>query len=233
MSGKHLIIVECGHNHNGDMFLMRKMIRTVKDCGADIAKFQLYDIRKILSPDHKWYWDLERGQLSREQWLEVVDLCKQAGIEFLASVFDVERVAWCEEVGVKRYKIASRSIYEKDLIDAVVKTGKPIIASLGMYHEPEFPSFKADFLYCVAKYPTLPEDINFNNVDFKKYAGFSDHTIGIEAPLIAIARGARIIEKHFTLDKTLDGADHSGSMTPDELGQLVKYAKGFEKWLPR
>ena len=226
-----LIICELGHNHNGDMKMMAEMIDTAKDCGADIAKFQLYEISKILPPDHKWYWDLERGQLSREQWLEVVDLCKQAGIEFLASVFDVERVAWCEEVGVNRYKIASRSIYEKELIDAVISTGKPIIASLGMYHEPEFPSFKADFLYCVAKYPTLPEDINFNSVDFKKYAGFSDHTLGIEAALVAMARGARIIEKHFTLDKTMDGADHSGSMTPDELRSLVEYSKKFEALL--
>ena len=226
-----MIIVECGHNHNGNMAIMREMIHAVKDCGADIAKFQLYDVKKILPPDDKWYWDLERGQLSREQWLEVVDLCKQVGIEFLASVFDVERVAWCEEAGVKRYKIASRSIYEKPLIDAVVRMGKPIIASLGMYHEPEFPSFKADFLYCVAKYPTLPEDINFNNVDFKKYAGFSDHTLGIEAALVAMARGARIIEKHFTLDKTMNGADHSGSMTPDELRSLVEYSKKFEALL--
>jgi sialic acid synthase SpsE len=221
------IIVECGHNHNGDMKRMWKMIETAKECGASVAKFQLYDVEKIVPKDHQWYWDLERGQLTYFQWKDVVETCRYYNIEFMASVFDTEKVKWCEEVGMKRYKIASRTIYKQDVIDAVVATGKPIIASLGMYNEKEFPTFKADYLYCIAKYPTMPEDLHFEDVDFKKYAGFSDHTIGLTAPLIAMARGARIIEKHFTLDRNLDGADHKGSMEPEQLKELVTMSKAI------
>lgn len=224
-----LIIAEIGHNHNGDMSIARDLIRSAKECGADIAKFQLYDTAKIFPPDHKWYWDLERGELSKEQWLEVVSECDKAGIEFLASPFDVERVDWCEEVGMKRYKIASRSIYDTELIDRVIQTGKEVIVSLGKIDERGIPDIDAKFLYCVAKYPTLPSDIHFP--DFDSYAGFSDHTIGIEAAVVAMARGARIIEKHFTLDKKMDGCDHTGSMEPDELKQLVQYSKKIEALL--
>lgn len=221
-----IIISELGHNHNGDMERMLEMIRVAKKCGANVAKTQLYDIDKISKPSDEWYLDLKRGQLSKKDWLQFFGACMVEGIEPMASVFDVERVKWCEEAGVKRYKIASRSIYDKELIGAVVATGKPIIASLGMYNEPEFPDFKADYLYCVAKYPTPLVDIEFP--DFYKYAGFSDHTIGLGASLLAIAKGARIIEKHFTLDKNLDGADHKGSMTPEELKQLVDFNTDFE-----
>jgi len=133
---------------------------------------------------------------------------------------------------VKRYKIASRSIYDKQLINAIAQTGKDIIASLGMYRETDFPhidtSGKVDFLYCIAKYPTLLEHLNFLEVDFNKYSGFSDHTIGIEAALVAMARGAKIIEKHFTLDKKMYGPDHIISMEPEELRQMVEFSRKFE-----
>jgi len=150
----------------------------------------------------------------------------------MTSVFDPERVWWCEEIGVKCYKIASRSIYDKELIDAIARTGKDIIASLGMYQGKEFPKIdtygKVDFLYCVSKYPTLPEDLNFLEVDFNRYSGFSDHTIGIEAALVAMARGAKIIEKHFTLDKKMHGPDHIISMERQELRQMVEFSRKFE-----
>ena len=93
---------------------------------------------------------------------------------------------------------------------------------------------KVDFLYCVAKYPTMPEDVNFDKIDFKdKYSGFSDHTIGMNAPLIAVARGAKILEKHFTLSKKMHGPDHQGSMEPNELRQLVKSAREFEEFMSK
>ena len=136
---------------------------------------------------------------------------------------------------MKKYKIASRSIYEENLTNAIASTGKDIIVSLGMYKGKGFPqintSGKVDYLYCVAKYPTMPEDLGFLNVDFSRYSGFSDHTIGITATLVAISRGARIIEKHFTLDKQMHGPDHSGSMDPMELEELVSYARNIEKIL--
>ena len=155
--------------------------------------------------------------------------CIKTGIEFLASVFDAERVSWCEAVNMKRYKIASRSIYNQPLLDAVLKTGKPMIISLGRMDsrgKPDIP--KAQYLYCVAKYPAPLSDLHLERVDFSKY-GVSDHTVGIEAAMCAIARGARIVEKHFTLDKTLPGHDQACSMEPSELIKLVEFSRKWEE----
>jgi len=227
------ICAEIGHNHNGDFAIAKELIHKAKELGADIAKFQLYDTDKLFKPDFEWYWDLKRGELDFEQWTEVARECRKAGIECLASVFDTERVDWCQKVGVMRYKIASRSIYDTELLDKVISTGKDIIISLGMVDARGVPKItapvKVDYLYCIAKYPTPLSDLHFNEVDFRKYGGFSDHTVGIEAPVMAMARGARIIEKHFTLDKKMDGCDHSGSMEPDELRELVRFARKFEE----
>ncbi len=230
-----IIIAEIGQNHNGDMELARQLITAAKENGADIAKLQLYDVDSIFPPTFEWYKEAKEAQLSRGQVIELSRWCGEVGIEFLTSVFDTERLRWCEEIGMKRYKIASRSIYDRKLLRAVAATGKDIIVSLGMYHGKGFPRIntegKVDFLYCVAKYPTAPEDLNFLGVDFSKYSGFSDHTIGIEAALVAVARGARIIEKHFTLDKNMHGPDHGGSMEPDELRQIVEFSGKFDQIL--
>ncbi len=230
-----LIIAEIGQNHNGDMAIARKMITAAKEGGADIAKFQLYNVDSIFPPSFEWYQEAKEAQLNRQQVVALADWCQQTGIEFMASVFDTERVEWCQEIGMKRYKIASRSIYEKQLIKAVAQTGKDMIVSLGMYQGKRFPRItttgKVDFLYCVAKYPALPEDFNFLTVNFDKYSGFSDHSLGIEAALVAMGRGARIIEKHLTLDKKMHGPDHSGSMEPQELRQIVSFSRKFERIL--
>lgn len=232
-----LIIAEIGQNHNGDMEIAKKLISAAKEGGADIAKFQLYDVDTIFTPNFEWYKEAKGSQLTKEQVTELADWCRKVGIEFMASVFDTERVGWCEEIDMKRYKIASRSIYDRQLINAIAQTGKDIIASLGMYRETDFPqidtSGKVDFLYCVAKYPALPEDLNLLEVDFNKYSGFSDHTIGIEAALVAMARGAKIIEKHFTLNKKMHGPDHIISLEPDELRQIVDFSRKFEAILYR
>ena len=224
-----MIISEIGHNHNGNMQLMIELIRQAKINGADIAKFQLYDIDKILKPEHPAYEDLKRGQLSKDDWFRSVDECNRQGIEFLASPFDVERVGWCQEAGVKRFKIASRSIYDMELIEAVRVTGKDMIISLGMVDERGIPKLPEStivrYLYCVAKYPAPLSDLHLGKVDFRKYAGFSDHTEGIEAAMVAISRGADIIEKHFTLSKSMDGCDHVCSMEPLELKQLSMFAE--------
>src|SRR3989338_3700540 len=230
-----LIIAEIGQNHNGDIDLAKRMIRIAKERGADTAKFQLYDVDKIFGPDFKWYKEAKAAQLSKEGIFELAKECANTGIEFLASVFDLERFGWTEELGMKRYKIASRSIYEERLVKAIAKTGKDIIVALGMYNENGFPEIattgKVDYLYCVSRYPAMPKDLNLINIDFNKYAGFSDHTIGLTALLIAMARGAKIIEKHFTLDKTMHGPDHSGSMDPDELSAIAGYARRIEEIL--
>jgi N-acetylneuraminate synthase/N,N'-diacetyllegionaminate synthase len=228
------IIAEIGQNHNGDMDLARRLIREAKRAGADVAKFQLYDARALFPKEGNEWFDYNcRTELSRANIEVLAEECQRADIEFMASVFDVERVAWLEQIGMRRYKIASRSIGDQKLIGAVARTGKRMLVSLGFWDKPRFPDIAApggvDYLYCIAKYPTSMSDLNFGTVDFLRHAGFSDHTIGINAAMIAFSRGARIVEKHFTLDKTMYGPDHSGSMTPDELEQLAQFREGVRQ----
>jgi sialic acid synthase SpsE len=221
------IIAEIGQNHNGDMELAKTLIREVKKAGADVAKFQLYDAKNLFSKENNpWYEYNLSTELSKNDLMMLVDECEKENIEFMASVFDEERIHWLEEVGVKRYKIASRSIFDQNLISGLVKTKKPIIASLGHWKEAKFPEInasKVDYLYCVSNYPTELKELKFGSIDFKRYSVFSDHTIGISATQIAIARGARIIEKHFTLDKSMYGPDHLCSMDAVELKQICHF----------
>lgn len=222
------IIAEIGQNHNGDMELARRLIAEAKAAGAEVAKFQVYSARDLFPKEgNEWFEYNCKTELSRADVEMLARECQGQGVEFMASVFDVERVGWLEAVGVRRYKIASRSVRDRALVEAVVATGKPVIVSLGMWDEPSFPEFEASggvgYLYCVSKYPTELADLNLADVDFDRYLGFSDHTIGIDAPMIALSRGARVIEKHFTLDKQMYGPDHSGSMTPQELTALSRF----------
>lgn len=232
-----LIIAEIGQNHNGDMDLAVELIKEAKKNGADIAKFQLYDAKALFPKEgNPWYDYNCKTEISRDDLNMLNNVCKEEGIEFMASVFDIERIAWLEEIGVKRHKIASRSIHEKEFIDAVLATNKQVLISLGMWDGEEFPVFNTtneniDFLYCIAKYPTELTDLKFANVNFRNYAGFSDHTIGVNAPITAMAMGAQIIEKHFTLDKNMYGPDHTGSMDPAELKQLDTFRKELKQML--
>jgi sialic acid synthase SpsE len=222
------IIAEIGQNHNGDMALARRLIAAAKVAGASVAKFQVYDARALFPREGNEWFDYNcRTELSRADVGMLAAECGRVGIEFMASVFDVERVGWLQRIGMRRYKIASRSVNDGPLIEACAATGRRLIVSLGMWHGEGFPAISApggvDFLYCVSKYPTPLPSLKLGKVDFTRYAGFSDHTVGIEAAMAALARGARIIEKHFTLDRGMYGPDHAGSMTPDELGTLCLF----------
>ena len=238
---KTLIIAEIGLNHNGNMDIAKSLIDEAYSAGADIAKFQFFDISEYFGPEFEWYDECMNARLDFEKASMLSDYCDKVGIEFMSSVFNLEGVEWAKKLEMKRYKIASRCINQNDLLEKVSETGKDMIVSLGMWNNanPDSPlpthinsKGKIDYLYCVAKYPTLPEDIEFNKIDFKsKYSGFSDHTIGMNAALVAIARGAKIIEKHFTLSKKMHGPDHAGSMEPVELRQLVESARQFEEFI--
>jgi len=230
------IIAEIGQNHNGDMKLAVELIRQAKKNGADAAKFQLYDARKLFPRENNpWYEYNCQTELSFEQVNILNDNCKKLGIEFMASVFDTQRVDWLEQIGVKRYKIASRSINDPRLIKRLVDTGKPLIVSLGMWAGNGFPAIptqaKVDFLYCISKYPAQLSDMHLKEVDFGVYAGLSDHTIGISAAMAAFSRQAAIVEKHFTLDKAMYGPDHSGSMDPRDLLALNNFRDDLEELL--
>lgn len=226
------IIAEIGQNHNGDMGLAKELIQAAKGCGADVAKFQLFDAPSLFPPSKPWFEYNCKTQLDRDQVLLLKRICDDVDIEFMASVFDSERVIWCEEINVDRYKLASRSISEQSLITKIAETGKPYIASLGMWNGGSFPSLPGNimgYLYCVSKYPTPLVDLKLSSVNFEKYIGFSDHSIGISAACTALARGAKILEKHFTLDKEMAGPDHKGSMTSEELRAICSFRDDLVK----
>lgn len=230
------IIAEIGQNHNGDMKLACELIHAARESGANAVKFQVYDAKSLFPKENNDWYDYNcKTELNRDQLDLLVSECDKVGIEFMASAFDTQRVSWLEEIGVKRHKLASRSIGDKSLVDAMVETKKPLLASLGMWNHDNFPVIKGIenvcFLYCVSKYPTSLEDLKLSRVDFSKYGGFSDHSIGITAAITACTLGARILEKHFTLDKSSNGPDHSGSMVPFELKEISRFTKEFPKCL--
>lgn len=231
-----LLVSEIGQNHNGDIELAKNMIKSSKTNGADIAKFQFYDAKKLFPKENNPWFDYNiNTELSFDQVEELFAFCNQIGIEFMASTFDIQRLEFLESIGVKRHKIASRSIFDQDLIEAVISTEKEVLISLGQWKKTELPKFSArhnvKFLFCVSDYPAKLENISFSDVDFSIYSGFSDHTIGIDAAKVAISRGAVIVEKHFTLDKSSYGPDHSCSMTPNELKELDRFRKAVAQCL--
>ena len=228
------LIAEIGQNHNGDLDLAKQLIKLAKESGADVAKFQVYDAKKLFdsSDKNKWYEYNCKTELTKDQLYYLAEYSDNLNIEFMASVFDTKRIEWLEDIGVKRYKIASRSIYDEELIECLINTGKPLIASLGMWKGDNLPNLNSkqdiDYLHCISNYPTKLEELFIKDIDFKTYSGLSDHTIGITAACSSIVLGAKIIEKHFTLDKGMYGPDHEGSMDPNELKFIDNFRKEFE-----
>ena len=204
-----MIIAEIGQNHLGDMKLAKWLIKLAQINGADLAKFQLYDSKKLYDK----YQDTE---LNKDQAFELFNYGKEVGIEVFFSVFDTKRVKWCEEIGVERYKVPYR-MRDKGTLTAIGRTGKRVIAS-GDWDW--IPDMAWNLLYCVSEYPT--KTVDFRAIDFDVFDGFSDHTIGLDIAKIAIARGAKIIEKHFAINHK-DGVDAEWSMTPGELRELRRF----------
>jgi sialic acid synthase SpsE len=232
-----IIIAEVGINHNGSIHLAHELIRQARIAGADIAKFQFYDPYKIFGPagSHPSAEALTQAltvQFGFDEARQLKAWCDEEGIEFMASAFDLERFGWMESLGVKRHKLASRSVQHRDLCERTLETGLETFVSLGFWEGPgvPYPHANARYLYCVPKYPCPLSDLSLPaSFGESVYQGFSDHTIGIEASLVAVGRGARIIEKHFTLNKGLAGPDHICSATPEELTDLCRYARSMEK----
>lgn len=239
------IIAEVGINHNGSMPLAHELIRQAAICGADVAKFQAYSVEALFGPQGEDpNEEICRGvkplEFNKEQFTQLKEWCDEEGIEFMCSVFDEERLEWMEDLDVKCHKIASRvSKLNRPLAQKMIDTGKTCYMSLGFDSKPvDNNPENVKYLYCVAEYPTeykslkLPKEFSKERAaSYTAYYGFSDHTLGIEASLVAIGRGAQVIEKHFTLNKGLPGFDHVCSITPDELADLVKYSRLMQKVL--
>ena len=217
------IIAEIHPQHGGSLPTAREMIRAAKAGSATVAKFQLYDATAVLGPEWAYL------EISRDELGTLKGWCDEEEIEFMVSVFDEERVGWCEDLGVSRYKIASRTVADDPaLCRTILELGKETLISLGMWHGTEMPFGQEPtirYLYCKSNYPTLLGDLHDFPDDFGEagLAGYSDHTLGIDVCLLAIARGATIVEKHFTLDKTRTTPTeraHVCSMLPPELAEL-------------
>jgi len=254
---KTLIIAEIGVNHNGNIDTAKKMIEVAKECGADIVKFQTFNTDALTSKFAKMaeYQKKNMGEeksqkdmlkslaLSYDDFRELADYCKEVGIMFLSTPFDIGSVHFLDSLQ-DIWKIPSGEITNYPYLVEIAKTKKKIILSTGMCAMDEVEaSLKvlkdngaADItlLHCTTDYPAPLESVNLKAMltlkeKFGCPVGYSDHTKGIEVSVAAVAMGAEVIEKHFTLDRNMPGPDHKASLEPNELKELVDAIRNVEK----
>jgi len=233
-------IAEIGLNHNGDVAMAEEMISAAAESGATAVKFQTFKTEEFIAHDSPYFDIFKSSELTSDEFLRIKQYADTLGIIFFSTPFDFGSVDLLNELSVPIYKIASCDLTNLPLIRYVAKKNKPIVISAGMGSVSEtaiaIEACKAEgnedlaILHCVAHYPADPGEMNLRTIPFMSSlfglpVGLSDHTVGIEIPTAAIALGAQLIEKHFTLDKSLPGPDHQLSTTPSELRQLVDWSK--------
>jgi sialic acid synthase SpsE len=251
--GKTLIVAEIGNNHNGDFELAKQLVRCAAEAGADAVKFQTYHGEQLVLEGVTTFGHVagqHRTQLERfksleftpTQWETLAGIAAEHRVIFLSSVFDEEAVDLFDHV-VPAYKIASGDVTNSPLLRYVARMGKPVILSTGMATSDEIARALEDLrgcpvilLHCVSRYPTPFEAANLLSIPFLRNrfripVGYSDHTLGNLACLAAVVLGAVVIEKHFTLDKTIPVGDHLLSVTPDEFRELVQQVRQIESAL--
>lgn len=252
-----LVIAEAGVNHNGRLELAYKLVGAAAKAGAEVVKFQSFVAEEVVTPDapqaeyQKAHGDPAQSQLEMIRALQlspddhraIVHACRQARILFLSTPFDLPSLRLLLELGVPAIKVPSGEVTNLPFLGEVAKSGKPVILSTGMSNLPEVASAvktmreagcrELALLHCVSAYPADPRQVNLRAMatlsnEFGLPVGYSDHTLGLEVPLAAVALGACIIEKHFTLDRNLPGPDHAASATPQEIRDLVAGARVVE-----
>lgn len=254
---KVFILVEAGVNHNGCLETAKKMIQVAKDSGADAIKFQTFKAEKLVSKfaEKAEYQKnntqiiesqlemIKRLELTFEDFKELKEYCEELGILFLSTPFDFESIEFLKELKMEIWKIPSGEITNLPYLRKVGKIAKKIIISTGMcelFEIEEALNILKDsgvsdiaILHCNTEYPTPMKDVNLRAMQtlkkkFKQKIGYSDHTLGIEVPIAAVALGAEIIEKHFTLDKCMIGPDHKASLNPIELKNMIDSIRNIE-----
>ncbi len=243
------IIAEVGINHDGDMKKAVKLIEQAKKSGANAVKLQTYITEYRVPKDHAVYGILKQCELSHADQKELFSLGRELGITVFSTPFDDESVDFLEEIKSPVYKIASFDSVNTKLLNKVSTTNKPVIMSTGMTSLDELgAAWKAlggkedgtgcelALMHCVSSYPLEDKRANLAIIQFLHEVhggpvGYSDHTIGAEIPIYGVAAGASIIEKHFTLDTTSDGPDHSMSADPQTLSELVLKVKWIQEIL--
>jgi N,N'-diacetyllegionaminate synthase len=249
-----LIVAEIGNNHEGDFSVAEKLVRTAAECGVDAVKFQTFKTEQYVSRSDKQRFDrLKSFELTSDQFSRLSELAHSLGLKFISTPLDLESVGFLEKI-VDCLKVASGDITFYPLIRKIAVTKRPIILSTGVsdlmqirktIHYVEQCWKQIGFsgtlavLHCVSCYPLNPDDANLRSIpflarDLNQEIGYSDHTLGIEACCAAVALGATIIEKHFTLDKQFsDFRDHQISADPADMIELVRRARLVSRMLGR
>ena len=254
---KTLIIAEIGVNHTGSIDLAKQMVEVAKDCGADIVKFQTFNVDAITSKcaEMAQYQKENLGEkksqkemlsslaLSHSDFKELAKYCKEIGIKFLSTPFDIESVKFLDDLQ-DMWKIPSGEITNYPYLVEIARTKKKIILSTGMSTIEEVDDAlkvlrengtgDVVLLHCTTDYPAPIDSVNLDAMlalreRFDCPVGYSDHTKGIEVSIAAVAMGATVIEKHFTLDKTMSGPDHKASLEPNELKELISAIRNVER----
>lgn len=253
------IVAEAGVNHNGDMNLAREMIDVAVAAGVDAVKFQAFKADKLIlkniekapyqkvttNSSESQYDMLKHLEVTKEQTSELMEYCKKKNIIFLSTPFERTSLDELSELGVPAFKVAATDLTNIQFLRQVAQKGKPIILSAGMCYLEEvrraleaiYPINKdVVLLQCTANYPIQDTEANINVIrtfmeEFDILVGYSDHSQGVGASPFAVALGAKVIEKHFTLDRNMIGPDHKASVTPKELKQLVEDIRRVEKYL--
>lgn len=256
------IIAEAGVNHNGSIELAKKLIDAAVKAGADAVKFQTFKTENLVSKNaakaeyQKNTTDKDESQFDMIKKLELdvgthnelIAYCKEKGIMFLSTPFDLDSIDLLNKLGLKIFKIPSGEIINLPYLRKIGSLNKKVVLSTGMSNMNEIEDAlkvltnagtkkeNITVLHANTEYPTPMEDVNLNAMlsikeKFGVSVGYSDHTLGIEVDIAAVAMGAECIEKHFTLDNTMDGPDHKASLEPHELIAMVKAIRNIEKAL--
>lgn len=257
---KVLIIAEAGVNHNGDLNLAKKMVDAAEDAGADYIKFQTFNPEKLVSryAQKADYQKKETGSnetqlemlqklaLSYIDFVELKKYCESKEIGFLSTPFDMDSIDELIKMNIDFWKIPSGEITNMPYLVKLGNTHKKIVMSTGMSNMEEIKAAveilqksgtsEIVLLHCNTQYPTPYEDVNLKAMktiamETGLQVGYSDHTKGIEVPIAAVALGAKVIEKHFTLDRNMEGPDHKASLEPNELKAMVSAIRNIEKAL--
>ena len=256
---KVYIIAEAGVNHNGSLKLAKEMVIKARESGAEAIKFQTfkservvsslakkaaYQIKNTGSADESQLEMVKKLELSFDDFRELQAFSKEKDIQFLSTPFDLESIDFLNQLEMPFWKLPSGEVTNYPYLVKIAQTHKGIVMSTGMCTLDEISESlsvlrtngagKIVLLHCNTEYPTPMEDVNLKAMStlkktFDTPIGYSDHTKGIEVPIAAVAMGATIIEKHFTLDRNMEGPDHKASLEPSELKAMVQAIRNIEK----
>lgn len=254
------IVAEIGVNFNGDVDLARKMIDAAREAGADAVKFQTFTAESLVTqgtPKVRYqeettdvaetHYDMIRKlEFKREDHKPIIEYCANSGIEFISTPYDVDSARFLKELGVEVFKSASADLVDLPLQEFLARNADYCLVSVGMATLGEvedaanlyrkYENENVVLLHCVANYPCSDKSLNLRVLQtlkrtFGMQIGYSDHSIGSLAASLSTALGARVFEKHFTLDKDLPGPDHKASVTPDEFREVVENIRRTELML--